>query len=342
MRSSEAAAFALVLCACGSAPPLAVPAPASLAWTVLASGTSESLRGLSVPSPDVIWASGAHGAIVRSIDGGAHFEARVIDGTSELDFRSLHAFDADHAVVLSAGSPARAFVTSDGGRVWTETYTREGEGVFFDSIAFRDANEGVAIGDPLPSESPRFALIATHDGGRTWEERVGPPAEPGEAAFAASNACLAFPASGVTIFASGGAAPRTLRSMDGGASWSSASVPMAGSPSAGIFAIAFRDARIGYAVGGDYAAPGVPGGFARTSDGGERWQAGASPRGYRSSIAIGTRALIVVGTSGSDVSDDEGARWSPIDDLPLNTVRVRSDVAFAVGPEGRIAHLPLR
>lgn len=339
MRSSEIG-LACLLVACGAAPARVAPSP-PLAWTTLESGSSESLRGLSVPSPEVIWASGAHGAIVRSIDGGASWTSVAITGTELLDFRSLHAFDADRAVVLSAGSPARAFVTTTGGQVWMETYTRMGEGVFFDSLVFADANEGFALGDPMPSEDgPHFALLVTHDGGVHWEDRVGPPAAVGEAAFAASNACIALLADGATIFASGGASARTLRSTDR-VTWSSASVPIASSASAGIFALAFRDARVGYAIGGDYAAPAAPGGFARTSDGGATWTAGTSVRGYRSSLAVADRALIAVGTTGSDVSYDEGASWTPIDDTPLHTVRVLGGVAFAVGPVGTIVRMSL-
>ncbi len=332
-----------MLAACGAAP---TPAPVHTPpaeWTALTSGTSESLRGLSVVSAEIVWASGTHGTVVHSIDGGASWRVSVVPDADALDFRSLHAFDRERALVLSAGSPARAFLTRDGGLTWTETYTREGEGVFFDSLAFRDASEGLAIGDPLPAEDgPHFVLLVTHDGGTHWEERVGPRAEVGEAAFAASNGCLAFLGSSGVIFATGGSAARTFRSIDDAATWSSASAPIASSASAGIFALAFEDAQIGYAVGGDYAAPTDPGSFARTSDGGLAWTAGASPRGYRSSIAIAPGALIVVGSSGSDISRDDGNTWTPIGDTPLNAVRIAGDIAFAVGPEGRLARLSLR
>lgn len=301
-------------------------------WTAFVSGTNESLRGLTVVDARVIWASGAHGVVVRSIDGGAHWTAGVIPTAEELDFRSLHAFDADRAVVLSAGSPARAFVTSDGGGTWRETFTRQGEGVFFDSLAF-DGDEGVAIGDPLPAEDGlRFEVIVTHDAGHTWEDRVGPLARDGEAAFAASNGCIALLPEPVFVTSAA-----RLMHLDG----TSRAIPMPTSASAGPFAIAF-DGGVGYAIGGDYAAPTSSGSFARTSDGGATWTAGASPRGYRSSIAIADGALIVVGTSGSDVSYDEGVSWAPIDDVALNTVRVVGDVAFAVGPAGRVARLSLR
>jgi photosystem II stability/assembly factor-like uncharacterized protein len=329
VRSFEIAIVCL-LAGCGGPPRAALPTLAG--WTTLESGTTESLRGLSVVDENVIWASGAHGIVLRSIDGGASWGLATVPMAEALDFRSLHAFDAGRAVVLSAGSPAFAYVTADGGATWQQTFSREGDGVFYDSLAFH-GEEGIAIGDPLPSDDgPRFAVLVTHDGGTSWQDGDGPRAEEGEAAFAASNGCIALLPEPVLATS----AARLLH-LDG----RSAPIPALTSASAGVFAIAFRDAQVGYAVGGDYAAPTAPGSFARTSDGGARWNAGTSPRGYRSSIAIGGSALIVVGTSGSDVSYDEGESWSAIDDVPLNAVRVLGRIAFAVGPEGRVVRMAL-
>ena len=44
-----------------------VPVPT---WEPLDSGVSVNLRGLSVASPTVAWASGVNGTIVRTTDGG--------------------------------------------------------------------------------------------------------------------------------------------------------------------------------------------------------------------------------------------------------------------------------
>ncbi|MFO0685105.1 MAG: YCF48-related protein [Sandaracinus sp.] len=325
---------------CGARPaPAPSGAPTSRAWSAFETGTTESFRGLALPAPGVIWASGTHGTWARSVDGGAHVEVGVVPGAETLDFRSLHAWSAERAIVLSAGDPGRAFVTDDGGAHWTETLTRSGEGVFFDSLAF-DGEEGLALGDPLPSaEGPRFVVLRTHDGGRTWQDQAGPIAEPGEAAFAASNACIAALGEGRWRFATGGAAPRIFATDDDGAHWQSTGVALPGSASAGIFAIALEDAHVGYAIGGDYAAPTASGSFARTHDGDAHWEIGAPPPGYRSSIAIDGDRLVAVGTSGSDLSTDEGAHWQPIDDRALNVVRAADGVVIAAGPDGTIARL---
>jgi photosystem II stability/assembly factor-like uncharacterized protein len=336
MRTATSVLFAsaLSLVACGGAPRVVRTSPR--VWERVESPTTESLRGL-VALPDAIWASGAHGAVLRSTDDGAHFALVPVPGAEALDFRNLAATDAMHAMALSAGSPARAFVTDDGGARWRETFTREGEGVFYDSLVLRGA-DGFAVGDPLPSaDDARFALLTTHDGGATWQASEGPRANEGEAAFAASNGCIAWPAPDALFFASGG---RVFRSHDG-ASWESANVPVVTSPSTGVFAIAFRTAEIGFATGGDYAAPTTPGVFARTRDGGASWQARTAPRGYRSSVAVDGDTIVVVGTSGSDISYDEAETWTPLDDTALNAVRIASGHAIAVGPSGTIARLAL-
>ena len=48
---------------------------------------------------------------------------------------------------------------------------------------------------------------------------------------------------------------RVYRSEDWGQSWQVAATPIRSGPSAGIFALAFRDPRHGLAVGGDFATP---------------------------------------------------------------------------------------
>jgi photosystem II stability/assembly factor-like uncharacterized protein len=334
----------LSLAACGSATaasPETITTREPPRWTTLESPTSESLRGLSVVSETVVWASGAHGTVLRSIDGGASWSAAIIAGAEALDFRSLHAFDGDRAVVLAAGAPARAFRTDDGGAHWIETYTRDVPGIFFDSLAFWDEHEGIAIGDPLEGASGlRFAVLLTHDGGAHWEEREGPLAEVGEAAFAASNGVIALPAPATAIFATGGLVSHVFRGSNG--EWARADSSVAsGLASAGVFAIAFRDVDHGYVVGGDYAQPTTAGSFARSVDGGRTWDAGAPLRGFRSSIVIADGALLVVGTSGSEVSRDDGASWTTLGEEPFNAVGAAGSTAFAVGPAGRLARLAL-
>jgi hypothetical protein len=111
----------------------------------------------------------------------------------------------------------------------------------------------------------------------------------------------------------------------------------------GIFSIAFRDEKNGAIVGGDYRQPKVAEqNVALTQDGGRAWTlTKLMPAGFRSGV-VWTRAprgwaLVAVGTSGSDVSYDEGATWQPLDQGNYNSVGFAQGIGWAVGPEGRVA-----
>jgi photosystem II stability/assembly factor-like uncharacterized protein len=152
-------------------------------------------------------------------------------------------------------------------------------------------------------------------------------------------------------FATGGhAAARVLHSSNGGISWSVAATPIRkDSASAGIFSLGFSDPRHGIAVGGDYAHPQeTEGNIAFTSDGGATWMAppgSGVPQGYRSTVAYlaDRQAWLVSGTSGSDISLDDGKTWTHFDDGPFHAISaISSQAAWAVGPKGRIAKLRMK
>src|SRR5690349_1885460 len=92
----------------------------SAQWMPQESGTRARLRGLSVVSREVAWASGTGGTCLRTADGGKTWGARTVAGASDLDFRDIHAVDADTASLLSigAGEKSRIYKTTDGGTTW--------------------------------------------------------------------------------------------------------------------------------------------------------------------------------------------------------------------------------
>ncbi|HEU4566116.1 MAG TPA: hypothetical protein VFS05_15755 [Gemmatimonadaceae bacterium] len=323
--------------------------PASAQWTPQPTGTTSSLRGIHAVSARVAWASGSGGTVLRTTDGGATWRADTIPGAGALDFRDIHALDADTAWVLSAGDGAASTIwkTADGGRTWRRTWANPGPGGFFDAIAFWDAQHGIAVGDPVGG---RFQVVLTDDGGESWHplpDDALPPALPGEAAFAASGTALVVHgAAEAWLGTGGGRVARVFRSIDRGRSWTAAETPVAaGGSSSGIFSLAFADARHGVAVGGDYAKPAEPGDvIARTDDGGRSWRlAGrAAPPGYKSAVVAvpGTagRALVAVGLTGSGLSLDGGEHWTAVDGEAWHAASFAApDAGWVVGPQGRIA-----
>jgi photosystem II stability/assembly factor-like uncharacterized protein len=316
-------------------------------WTWVASGTTAELRGLSVAG-GVAWASGTRGTVVRSTDGGITWKADSIPGAAHLDFRAIHAIDANTAFLASAGEAekglAKIYATRDGGRSWNIVYSTDEKGVFFDDIKFWDARRGLALSDPVGGA---FVLMVTSDSGRSWT-RLPPERQPrnleGEAAFAASAGSMSLPAPGVIrIGTGGGGRARVMGSDDWGSTWRVADAPVhADGGAAGIFAVDFLDANRGVAVGGDYTKPRLAAtSSATTADGGKTWSVAQRPAAaYLSSIAIDRTEprgrVMAVGLAGRFVSGDMGLTWAQVDTIAMNTIRESRGIWIAVGPRGRI------
>ena len=322
---------------------------ATAQWTAQASGTKARLRGLGVASDEVAWACGTGGTFTRTTDGGRTWKAGTVPGASSLDFRDVHADDADTAYLLSigGGEQSRIYKTNDGGATWVLRYVNKDPKGFLDAIAFWDVDHGLALGDPVDG---RFVILTTGDGGKTWTPTPPegmPPALPGEGAFAASGTCLLVPAMATpgsppagrrcrgssAPRTGGGPGPPTRRRSSQGR------LPRESSPWHS------HDGEHGVVVGGDYKEPGKGGPVvALKSDGGRTWRQpkGPEPGGYRSAVAFlpGTqgRILIAVGPTGSDLSADGGETWRPLGTTGFHAVGFASASAgWAVGEDGSVA-----
>lgn len=319
----------------------------SSSWAVVESGSEASLRGISGVDDRVAWASGAEGTVLRTTNGGRSWEKVSVPGAADLDFRSIHAFDASRALVLSAGSPARLYRTVDGGKHWSLVFEDIRPQIFFDAMRF-DGDFGMAFGDAIDGRIP---LITTRDQGATWrycDASHSAAVETGEAGFAASNSGLALKGSLILIGLGGENASgraRVARSTDAGETWSVVETPLASSPSAGVFSICLLDAKHAVAVGGDYQKPDrAEHHWAVSNDGGRSWfqPHEHGPRGYSSCVAafpgLGQDVVLAVGPYGLDVSADGGQRWVASDDTPWHALDATPDgrVMWMCGPEGRV------
>jgi photosystem II stability/assembly factor-like uncharacterized protein len=312
-------------------------------WQRQAIATDADFRGLSVVSPKAAWVSGTRGTVGRTTDGGANWSVATVPGADKLDFRDVEAFGDDTAYLLSAGpgEDSRIYKTTDGGQTWALQFKSLDRDGFFDAIAFWDAKNGIAFGDPVKGQ---FQLIVTDDGGANWKPLVAknlPPALPNEGAFAASGTCLIARGATDVWFTTGGAkAARVFHSSDRGQTWTIGETPiLAGAESAGIFSIAFRDRNHGIIVGGNYRKPNDSAAtVAITADGGKTWTLGAKPIPFRSCVAWAKDRWVAVGTSGSHASVDDGLTWKSLDSEQYNSVAFTSTgEGWAVGPKGRVA-----
>jgi photosystem II stability/assembly factor-like uncharacterized protein len=325
----------------------------------------------------VAWASGTGGTVLKTTDGGRHWQPCAIpdadkDGAT-LDFRGVQAWDASTAIVMASGpgDKSRLYKTTDGCLHWALLYTNPDKNGFWDAIEFWDRQNGKMLGDPVDGQ---FQVLTTFDGGAHWhaEEnsrglRVNPHTQ---GAFAASNSSLRLRGPEFPLFGSGGTAGAyvyALASMEqdvlkgcgdptfrlencvreGGPEmdvWKRYRTPIAGqSESAGIFSIAIRHPSertiVAVAVGGDYKKPDVrTGTAARSLDGGKTWFAASiPPHGYRSTVQWGESIKAWI-TAGTNGSDLGRDDGKTWQPLDNGNWNALS-LPFIVGPKGRIARL---
>ena len=316
-------------------------------WVLQTSGVQARLRGVSAVSDRTAWASGADSTVLRTIDGGATWKKLSVTRDT-LDFRDIDAIDDRTAYVLSIGNgPAsRIYKTTDAGATWRLQFKNDDPKAFYDAMSFWDPNHGIVIGDSIDGH---FCIMTTDNGGRTWVRVPAsalPPALENEGAFAASGTNIAlFGKSHAWIGTGAGAKARVLRTTDRGRTWKIAETPLIVGASAGIFSVAFRDAKHGVIVGGDYRKEReAVDNLAVTSDGGVSWRLVKGLTGFRSVVAYvptlpGT--LIAVGPSGADYSTDDGSTWNALPGPGFDTLSFAQGrpIGFAAGARGSIGKL---
>lgn len=338
------------------------------------SHTTEGLRGVSVVSRQIAWASGTHGTYLRTIDAGRTWTPSQVPGAESLDFRAVIAFDANQAFLMSSGlgDLSRIYHTSDAGVHWKLQFTNSIPKGFFDSMAFWDRAHGIALGDPVPDDTGhlKFELLQTTDG-ETWTPIPPsqlPPAVEGEGAFAASNSSLAIlPSDSNLWFATGGRVARVFHSPDRGRTWQIFDTPITHGPdSAGIFSIFFRDPLHGVIAGGDYKHPDRDAdNLAFTNDGGKTWTVSPiRPQAFFSAVAYARTRPLRGKDKNRNLDDDQANSriflagpkfifdFRPPQDPTRISPEKKSPVQFnaispypeggvlVVGPNGTIASLP--
>ena len=282
-------------------------ATARAQWQIEPSGTSASLRGIHAVTADIAWASGTNGTVLRTLNSGQSWQpCSVPAGAGKLDFRSLWAWDGDHAMVMSSGpgSESRLYSTHDGCRTWSLVLANPDADGFWDGLQFDGTRFGVVLGDPVRGS---FTMFVTYDGGSQWTRQDNPclrATGPKQGAFAASNQSLAVLPIGdansprgtavdhrIWFGVSGGSlygfelAPLELISATSGTAADGCThaqpLPLGAKESAGIFAIAFHDDTYGVAVGGDYAQPQNGANTAASTTDGVHWRVALHQRKTR-------------------------------------------------------------
>lgn len=310
---------------------------------ILQLGNKISLRGLSVVNDEIIWASGAKGTVVKSIDGGKSFEWIKVTGYEAIDFRDIEAFDRETALIMGIDAPAIILKTKDGGKTWKKVLEDSTKGMFLDAMDFSDSQHGVVIGDPI---NQKIYLATTKNQGDTWSKlnEIGEPAnmiaKEGEAFFASSGTNIKI-IKNHFAFVTGGKSSRLFYAKK----WNNLSLKQ-GLQSTGANSIAINKNKHGVIVGGDFTADNIPTGncvlFEIENNNLKLSNPIINPHGYRSCVIyINDSTLITCGTSGIDISKDGGKNWELISKESFHVVQ-KSKNGYAVylaGGNGRIAKL---
>lgn len=321
---------------------------AELLLEPLETGSRVSIRALHIVSENVVWAGGSQGTFLLTANGGESWKVGSLPVVENEEFRSIHAWDSQHALMFGIQFPGRGYYTSTAGEEWDTVYENDTPGIFFNSVRFGDTRRGIALSDAV--DSIPF-VIRTADGGASWERVTAlPPLKKGEYHFAASNSCIEYLPSGEIWIITGGADARVFFSPDHGDSWSVYDTPVrSAEPSTGIFSVAFSDPLNGLVVGGTYDNPVRNDSIAAYSnDGGVTWTlAETMPAQFRSQVLwldpVNKRA-IAVGKTGWDYTPDGGKNWIHLSDSGYYVARNIPGTmkGFAAGSDGRITRFELK
>ena len=306
---------------------------------LLDSNTTISIRGLSVVSDNILWASGSKGTVARSLDGGKTFRWMIVKGFEKRDFRDVEAFDANTTIIMTVDTPAIILKTNDGGTTWRKVFEDKRTGMFLDAMEFWNNSSGIVVGDPINN---KLFIARTFDGGETWRglpEANYPEAAEGEAMFASSGTNVVKLNKQEAVFVTGGKKSRLfIRDLK-------IDLPIVqGKDFTGANSIAVYDEKNMVIVGGDFTKD-----TSRymncvlTKNKGQSFIIPATPPfGYRSCVIyISKNKLITCGTTGVDVSEDGGNNWRNVSASGFHVVQKAKNgkAVFLAGSRGRIAKL---
>ena len=167
-------------------------------WQLQQSNTTASLRGIHAVTPQIAWASGTEGTILRTEDGGQTWQHCTTPPNAEhLDFRGIQAFDNKTAIAMSSGKGdlARLYKPTDACKTWTLIFTNPDADGFWDTISLGRQVSGPTrlwiFGDPV---NGRYRVFHSTDNAQSQfvsdETETLTSPSPTSGAFAASNSAF--------------------------------------------------------------------------------------------------------------------------------------------------------
>lgn len=116
---------------------------------------SDHLYGVDFVDNKTGYASGYHGTLLKTTDGGEHWQ-NLTSGVDEL-LRRIYAVDESH--VWAVGHRGAVLSSFDGGSTWEKQYELPGK--YLRDLSFINTQTGWIVGHDA-------TIVKTEDGGRTW------------------------------------------------------------------------------------------------------------------------------------------------------------------------------
>lgn len=280
-------------------------------WVAQTSGTTVRLRQIRAVDDAVVWACGASGVVLRTINGGMTWEVKTPTNASVTNY-AIDALDSLTAWVTGTVGGSANFTiwkTTDGGMSWTAQYNNPAG--FSDGIRFFNANDGVCFADPDPWPSTYWEILVTTNGGNTWTRVPASNIPPADSANGEYGTAGSIDVVGNTVwfsaYYSGSANPtKVYKSTDKGNTWTVSGFNQA-QGFAGSSFVAFADANNGVAVCLD-------GTTAKTTDGGSTWAVTpVTGAAFRFVVNVPNRNVyLAVGSSGTSWYSEDGVSWNSL------------------------------
>lgn len=316
----------------------------------LKSPTESLLQAISIVDDNTTWISGHDATFVLTTDGGASWQLFAHPTGDTLQFRDVHGFNQEKAILMTAGSgPLSRIFTFTTPDKWEENFVMQDSLGFLDCIDFWDDQRGIAYGDAI-DDYPYILLTA--DAGKTWSRADStnmPKAGKGEGGFAASGTCVTTGENGKAWIATGASGNcRFLITKDYGQSWEEVSSPLVTGDAAGNTSVSFIG-NIGVVTGGDLlVTDDYTDNCAFSTDGGLTWKLSDRPKTvgafYGSTISQveNQTFAFACGPKGLDYTSDMGQTWTNLDSLNFWAVSIKGKSGYASGTNGKILRISLQ
>jgi hypothetical protein len=305
---------------------------------------AQSYRGMSVTGRNSAWISGSKGMVLRTGNGGKNWDSMSPKSFSSKDFRDIHAFSRNHAIILSSGDSGVVLETFNAGKTWNIIYQDFRKGTFLDALDVR-GNKIILVGDGIPAEpmylrirkkkadSFERKILFSKYSARDYHQGIQP-----------DSASSYFAASGSNIQWLGKNSMAFIPIMDEKSMFFSGNLqyanikkrmPFQKQKAGGAYGF-HMSGKNGVAVGGSFYKPNENDSVAcYTLDGGRNWTpCQTMPSGYRSGVCSNKsgKIWICTGPNGTDYSLDGGNNWKKLDTLTgFNVCTIRGNHLWLAG-----------